>query len=162
MKNLGWASVILLAISLFSFSAQAATADKGLKAEIKQCETKYKSDKNKKTDCIKKAEKAAKKKAQTASSKSSKDKATAKADKSKPEKAASSKSATKKALKPVNVNTASAAQLAESLPGVGEKKAKAIVDYRKKHGKFKSAKDLESVPGLGEKSVSGMKKYLKF
>lgn len=62
----------------------------------------------------------------------------------------------------MNVNSASAKQLAESLPGVGDKKAQAIVDYRKKNGKFKSAADLEKVPGLGQKSVAGMKKYLKF
>ncbi|MGU3239716.1 ComEA family DNA-binding protein [Photobacterium damselae subsp. piscicida] len=72
------------------------------------------------------------------------------------------KAAVKKNLKAVNVNNASASDLAASLPGIGDAKAKAIVDYRKKHGKFKSAKDLEKVPGLGAKSVGAMSKYLKF
>ncbi|MGC9387022.1 MAG: ComEA family DNA-binding protein [Hydrogenovibrio sp.] len=54
---------------------------------------------------------------------------------------------------PVNINTASAEQIAESLNGVGEVKAKAIVDYRKAHGDFKSADDLQNVKGIGAKLV---------
>ncbi|WP_232284259.1 helix-hairpin-helix domain-containing protein [Photobacterium sp. SKA34] len=65
-------------------------------------------------------------------------------------------------MKAVNVNTASTSELAALLPGIGEEKAKAIVDYSKKNGKFKSRKDLEKVTGLGEKSVGSMKKHLKF
>jgi competence protein ComEA len=72
------------------------------------------------------------------------------------------KSAVTKNLKAVNVNSASAKDLAASLPGIGDAKAKAIVDYRKKNGKFKSASDLAKVPGLGDKSVGNMKKYLKY
>ena len=33
-------------------------------------------------------------------------------------------------------------------------KAKAIVKYRKSHGKFKSAQDLENVNGIGSKTVA--------
>ncbi|MGI9950097.1 ComEA family DNA-binding protein [Vibrio hyugaensis] len=65
-------------------------------------------------------------------------------------------------MKAVNVNRASASELAASLPGVGEKKAQAIIDYRKKNGKFKNASDLTNVPGLGDASVAKMKPYLKF
>ncbi len=50
----------------------------------------------------------------------------------------------------VDVNKADAATLAENLNGVGPVKAKAIVDYRKKHGSFRSLDDLLKVPGIGE------------
>lgn len=49
---------------------------------------------------------------------------------------------------PVNVNTAPAAVL-RSLKGVGEKKARAIVAYRKAHGPFRSLEEFEEVPGVG-------------
>jgi competence protein ComEA len=35
------------------------------------------------------------------------------------------------------------------LKGVGEKRAEDIIDYRKKHGDFKSVDDLQKVPGIG-------------
>lgn len=54
---------------------------------------------------------------------------------------------------PVNINTASADQLAMSLKGVGESKAQAIVDYRTQHGAFKSADELVQVKGIGERTV---------
>ena len=53
----------------------------------------------------------------------------------------------------VNINTADAATLAEGLNGVGIKKAQAIVDYRKKHGAFKSINDLASVKGMSDKLI---------
>lgn len=54
----------------------------------------------------------------------------------------------------VNVNTASATEIAEALVGVGQSKAEAIVAYRKEHGPFKSADDLVLVKGIGEKTVA--------
>ncbi len=54
---------------------------------------------------------------------------------------------------PVNVNTADAATIAESLNGVGLKKAEAIVADRVKNGLFKSVDDLARVNGIGEKTV---------
>jgi competence protein ComEA len=53
----------------------------------------------------------------------------------------------------VNINTASAEQIATAMTGVGESKAQAIVKYRKTHGKFKSVDALENVAGIGEKTV---------
>lgn len=53
------------------------------------------------------------------------------------------------AAKPVNINAATAEVLAESLNGVGLKKAEAIVVYRKLHGNFKQASDLTKVKGIG-------------
>jgi competence protein ComEA len=55
---------------------------------------------------------------------------------------------------PVNINTASAKEIASSLSGIGEKKALAIVEYRKVHGDFHSANDLTKVKGIGKKTVA--------
>ncbi|AXY01546.1 MULTISPECIES: ComEA family DNA-binding protein [Vibrio] len=53
----------------------------------------------------------------------------------------------------VNVNTASAQEIASLLNGIGEKKAQDIVDYRKEHGPFKTAADLTNVKGIGDATV---------
>ncbi|MFP4207243.1 MAG: ComEA family DNA-binding protein [Wenzhouxiangella sp.] len=49
----------------------------------------------------------------------------------------------------VNVNTATAEQLAEALTGIGEAKAEAIVEYREEHGPFKHPDELVNVRGIG-------------
>jgi competence protein ComEA len=54
---------------------------------------------------------------------------------------------------PVNVNTADAQTISESLQGVGLSKARAIVEYRQKHGPFASPDDLSLVKGIGERTV---------
>ena len=53
----------------------------------------------------------------------------------------------------VNINTASAAEIAETLQGVGEAKAEAIVAYREEHGQFESPEALSSVSGIGAATV---------
>ena len=53
----------------------------------------------------------------------------------------------------ININNASAEQIASAMTGIGDNKAKAIVDYRSSHGKFKSVQDLENVDGIGNKTV---------
>jgi competence protein ComEA len=53
----------------------------------------------------------------------------------------------------VDVNTADAETIAAELNGVGLSKAKAIVEYRTKHGPFQSADDLSLVKGIGERTV---------
>ena len=50
---------------------------------------------------------------------------------------------------PVNINKASADSIAESLSGIGLKKAQAVVDYRNQNGHFKSAVDIVEVKGIG-------------
>lgn len=54
---------------------------------------------------------------------------------------------------PVNINKASADQIADSLNGVGIKKAREIVAFRDKNGPFKSVEQLEDVKGIGAKMV---------
>jgi len=54
---------------------------------------------------------------------------------------------------PVDINTADAQTISEELEGVGLTKAQAIVDYRKKHGPFKSPEDLSLVKGIGDRTV---------
>lgn len=54
---------------------------------------------------------------------------------------------------PVNINTADAETLATELEGIGPSKAQAIVEYRTKHGPFRSADDLSLVKGIGERTV---------
>ena len=54
---------------------------------------------------------------------------------------------------PVDVNTADAETIADSLQGVGPSKARAIVEYRQKHGPFRSPDDLALVKGIGERTV---------
>ncbi|MEH0687939.1 helix-hairpin-helix domain-containing protein [Vibrio cholerae] len=54
----------------------------------------------------------------------------------------------------VNINQASAEELADLLSGVGIKKAQAIVEYRQANGKFSAANDLTQVKGIGEAIVT--------
>ena len=56
-------------------------------------------------------------------------------------------------IEKININTANAEQIATTMSGIGDNKAKAIVEYRNSHGKFKSLDDLENVDGVGLKTV---------
>ena len=50
---------------------------------------------------------------------------------------------------PVNINKASASEIAQALNGIGESKAQAIVDYRDKNGMFEAPVDITKVKGIG-------------
>ena len=63
--------------------------------------------------------------------------------------------------KKVDINTADAATL-ESLSGIGEAKAKAIIEYREKNGKFKNLDDLSNVPGIGDATLEKVKSHVRF
>ena len=54
---------------------------------------------------------------------------------------------------PVNINTADAETISAELKGIGLAKARAIVEYRDKHGPFQSVEDLALVSGIGEQTV---------
>lgn len=64
------------------------------------------------------------------------------------------------AAQPVNVNSASAEEIAESLKGVGLSKAEAIVTYRSEHGEFKHVDELVNVKGIGIRTVDINREYI--
>ncbi len=53
------------------------------------------------------------------------------------------------AVTPLDINTATVDQLSAVLSGVGEAKAKAIVDFRDQNGLFETVEDLVKVKGIG-------------
>ena len=59
----------------------------------------------------------------------------------------------------VNINTASVTEIA-SLPGIGDKTAARIVEYRQKNGPFKKVEELMNVRGIGEKNFLKLKPQL--
>ncbi|MDA3914470.1 helix-hairpin-helix domain-containing protein [Oleiagrimonas sp.] len=65
------------------------------------------------------------------------------------------------AATPVNINTADAATIAHSLKGVGPAKARAIVAYRKAHGRFKSIEGLAKVKGIGKSTLEHNRKDIR-
>lgn len=61
----------------------------------------------------------------------------------------------------LNANSASEAELELALQ-VSRKEAIAIVEYRNKNGKFKSAEDLKKVPGVDPKKIEANKSRVSF
>ena len=53
----------------------------------------------------------------------------------------------------VDLNAADAATLARELQGIGESRARAIVEHRRRHGPFRSVDELALVRGIGPKTV---------
>ena len=53
----------------------------------------------------------------------------------------------------VNINTATAEELAKVLTGIGISKAKKIVEYREKFGAFVSIEQLKEVSGIGQATL---------
>ncbi len=60
------------------------------------------------------------------------------------------------AAAPVNLNTATMAQL-ETLPGIGPATSQRIVDYRQQNSGFKKIEELMNVRGIGEVSFLKLK-----
>lgn len=56
----------------------------------------------------------------------------------------------------VNINTATLEELT-TLPGIGDTRARAIIDYREQNGAFGSIEDIMQVTGIKEKSFSKIK-----
>ncbi|MGA0807202.1 MAG: ComEA family DNA-binding protein [Pseudohongiellaceae bacterium] len=54
----------------------------------------------------------------------------------------------------VNINEADADTLADVLQGVGQSRARAIVEYREQNGRFDSLDELADVNGVGEATVN--------
>ena len=53
----------------------------------------------------------------------------------------------------IDLNTADAATLARGLQGIGESRARAIVEHRRRHGPFRSVDELAWGRGIGPKTV---------
>ena len=65
----------------------------------------------------------------------------------------------KKAIPCVSINTGTLADL-DSLIGIGEKTAQAIIDYRSSVSLFQKIEDLLNVKGIGEKTLAKFKDRL--
>jgi len=59
----------------------------------------------------------------------------------------------------VNINTATIEEL-KAINGIGESKAKNIIEYRKKNGDFKSIEDIKNVEGIGDTLYETIKIYI--
>lgn len=60
----------------------------------------------------------------------------------------------------VDINAASAQELADKLTNVGPAKAAAIVEYRETHGNFQSVDDLLKVSGIGASTLEANRSIL--
>jgi competence ComEA-like helix-hairpin-helix protein len=61
---------------------------------------------------------------------------------------------------PLDLNSARMEDLAE-LPGIGEKLAERLVEYRRSHGGFRSVEDLRKVQGVGEKRMERLRPLVR-
>lgn len=59
----------------------------------------------------------------------------------------------------VSINTADI-DLLMTIPGIGESKAKSIIEYREKEGLFTTIQDITNVSGIGEKLFESIKEYI--
>ncbi len=61
--------------------------------------------------------------------------------------------------KSININKASVEELTK-LPGIGEKTAKKIVEYRQKYGGFKKIEDIMKIERIGPKLFEKIQDYI--
>jgi competence protein ComEA len=61
----------------------------------------------------------------------------------------------------VNINTADAATIARELKGIGLKRAQTIIEYRQKHGPFRSADELALVKGIGAATIAKNRELIR-
>ena len=65
----------------------------------------------------------------------------------------------KDAPQKININRAET-WLLEALPGVGEVKAQAIIEYRTKNGLFRDINEIKQVPGFGDASFEQIQDFI--
>ncbi len=68
---------------------------------------------------------------------------------------------TNTAASKLSINKASQEQL-EAIPGIGEKKAQAILDYIKNHGPIKNQQQLMEVKGIGAKLAEKINSFVSY
>jgi competence protein ComEA len=61
---------------------------------------------------------------------------------------------------PLDLNSARAEDFME-LPGIGEKLAQRLVEYRRSHSGFRSVEDLRKVRGIGEKRMERLRPLVR-
>ena len=62
-------------------------------------------------------------------------------------------------IEPVNINIASVDELS-ALPGLSEKQAQSIIDYREQNGDFEAAEDVMKIKGIGKKAYNKFACYI--
>ena len=60
----------------------------------------------------------------------------------------------------VDINIADA-ELLETLPGIGETRAEAIIHHREQYGPFKRIDDIVAVPGIGATTLEGLRDLIE-
>jgi competence protein ComEA len=60
----------------------------------------------------------------------------------------------------VNINTADTEELT-TLPGIGEAKATAIVEYRAEHGPFKTVDELTNIRGISNRIIDKIRDLIR-
>ena len=62
-------------------------------------------------------------------------------------------------IEPVNINTASVDELS-ALPGLSEKQAQSIIDYREENGRVRSAEEIINIKGISENTYQKIALYI--
>jgi len=61
----------------------------------------------------------------------------------------------------LDINAASAGQLARQLPGIGPAKALRIIQWREQHGPFEHIEQLLEVKGIGPKTLEKLRAFVR-